>query len=65
MANNTTTPRLTESEMRLRAKTAIEDFVNGCHTKNNDDILLAISVLIEMSLSAGDAVHADRRVTLQ
>lgn len=54
-----------QAEMVQRAKAVIEVYVNGCHCKNNDDVLHALSVLTNMTLNAGDAVKNNRQVTLQ
>ncbi|EMY0685278.1 hypothetical protein AAH820_004728, partial [Yersinia enterocolitica] len=46
--------RLTEQEMQDLAHNTIENFVNACHCKNKDDILLALSFLLSEGLNAGE-----------
>lgn len=62
-------PRLTEQEMQELANSYIEAFVeafvNACHCKNKDDILLAISFLLSEGLSAGETVKHGEMELLQ
>lgn len=58
-------PRLTEKEMQELAHSTIESFVNSCHCKNKDDILLAISFLLSEGLSAGETVKHGEMEVLQ
>ena len=58
-------PRLTEQEMKDLANSYIEAFVNACHCKNKDDILLAISFLLSEGLSAGETVKHGEMEVLQ
>ncbi|MFM1416435.1 hypothetical protein WFO69_16720 [Yersinia enterocolitica] len=58
-------PRLTEEEMQELAHGTIESFVNACHCKNKDDILLALSFLLSGGLSAGETVKHGEMAVLQ
>ncbi|HIC9431129.1 TPA: hypothetical protein ACW9O7_004788, partial [Yersinia enterocolitica] len=58
-------PRKTEKEMQALAHSTIENFVNACHCKNKDDILLALSFLLSEGLSAGETVKHGEMAVLQ
>ncbi|MCW6615609.1 hypothetical protein [Yersinia ruckeri] len=58
-------PRLTEKEMRELAHSTIERFVTSCHCKNIDDVLLALSFLLNEGLNAGETVQHGKMVVLQ
>ncbi|CAH5086853.1 hypothetical protein [Serratia marcescens] len=56
-------PRLTEKQMEALALKTVQDFVNACNCKCKDDILLSLSYLLNMGLSAGETVkHGKSRV---
>ncbi|EOA2972656.1 TPA: hypothetical protein ACPZNZ_004221 [Yersinia enterocolitica] len=57
--------RLTEQEMQDLAHNTIENFVNACHCKNKDDILLALSFLLSEGLNAGETVKHGEMEVLQ
>lgn len=59
------TPRLTEKEMETLAFKTVQEFVNACHCKNEDDVLLALSFLLNVGMNAGDAVIYGKKVVLQ
>ncbi|AKJ41764.1 hypothetical protein [Pragia fontium] len=59
------TNRLTEKEIQALAKTTIEQFVNQCHCKNKDDILLCLSYILSVGLDAGEAVKHGKAEILQ
>ncbi len=58
-------PRITEQEMQELAHSTIESFVNACHCKNKDDILLALSFLLSEGLNAGETVKHGKMEVLQ
>ncbi|WP_314190016.1 hypothetical protein [Yersinia massiliensis] len=58
-------PRLTELEMQELAHSTIESFVNSCHCKNTDDILLSLSFLLSEGLSAGETVQHGQMAVVQ
>lgn len=58
-------PRLTEEQMKALAHSTIETFVNSCHCKSKDDVLLALAILLGMGIDAGDTVKHGKMVTLQ
>ena len=59
------TPRLTEAEMAKLAVKTVQEFVNACHCKNEDDILLALSFWLNVGIDAGELVKHGKKVVLQ
>ncbi len=58
-------PRLSEKEIQALAVQKVQEFVNACNCKSRDDILLCISYLLSVGMSAGEVVNNGRAVTLQ
>lgn len=58
-------PRLTEAEMAKLAHTTIQDFVNACHCKSKDDVLLALSYILSVGLDTGETVKYGKAEILQ
>ena len=50
--------RLTDEEMHKLAVKYIQDYVNACHCKSEDDVLLALSCLVNVGGRAGNAVSS-------
>ena len=57
--------RLTEAEMAKLAVKTVQEFVNACHCKNVDDILLALSLWLSVGIDAGELVKHGNKVVLQ
>ncbi|HGL4547153.1 TPA: hypothetical protein ACKE7U_001195 [Klebsiella aerogenes] len=57
--------RLTEEEMAKLAVKTVQEFVNACHCKNEDDILLALSFWLNVGIDAGELVKHGTKVVLQ
>jgi hypothetical protein len=49
---------------KLAVKT-VQEFVNACHCKNEDDILLALSFWLNVGIDAGELVKHGQKVVLQ
>ena len=60
-----TRERLTEEEMTKLAVKTVQEFVNACHCKNEDDVLLALSFWLSVGISAGESVQHGTKVVLQ
>jgi len=58
-------PRLTEEEMTKLAVKTVQEFVNACHCKNEDDVLLALSFWLNVGIDAGELVKHGYKVVLQ
>ncbi|MCE9965837.1 hypothetical protein LZ654_13505 [Lelliottia amnigena] len=65
MSKSQLPPRLTESEMAKLAVKTVQEFVNACHCKNEDDILLALSFWLNVGIDAGELVKHGQKVVLQ
>ncbi|WP_041689318.1 hypothetical protein [Enterobacter sp. 638] len=65
MSKPQTTPRLTEPEMVTLAVKTVQEFVNSCHCKSEDDILLALSFWLNVGIEAGELVKNGQKVVLQ
>lgn len=65
MTNKTITPSLTEKEMAKLAIKTVHEFVNACHCKNEDDVLLALSFWLNVGIDAGELVQHGKKVVLQ
>ncbi|MFO6467401.1 hypothetical protein ACLB3Z_05915 [Escherichia coli] len=65
MTNKPITPRLTEKEMTTLAVKTVQEFVNACHCKNEDDVLLALSFWLNVGIEAGELVQHGKKVVLQ
>lgn len=48
----------------LAVKT-VQEFVNSCHCKSEDDILLALSFWLNVGIEAGELVKNGQKVVLQ
>ncbi|WP_313079135.1 hypothetical protein [Atlantibacter sp.] len=59
------TPRLTEAEITKLAVKTVQEFVNACHCKNEDDILLALSFWLNVGIEVGELVKHGKKVVLQ
>ena len=57
--------RLTEEEMAKLAVKTVQEFVNACHCKSEDDILLALSAWLNVGIDAGELVKHGNKVVLQ
>ena len=49
---------------KLAVKT-VQEFVNACHCKNEDDVLLALSFWLNVGMEAGELVQRGQKVVLQ
>jgi len=58
-------PRLTEEEMTKLAVKTVQEFVNACNCKSDDDVLLALSFWLNVGIEAGELVKHGKKVTLQ
>lgn len=57
--------RLPEGEMAKLAVKTVQEFVNACHCKNEDDILLALSFWLNVGIDVGELVKHGKKVVLQ
>ncbi len=58
-------PRLTEDEMSDLAVKMVQEYVNACHCKNTDDVLLALGHWLNVGIRAGETVKHGKMVTIQ
>ncbi|HDW2202656.1 TPA: hypothetical protein MEI10_002970 [Klebsiella quasipneumoniae subsp. similipneumoniae] len=58
-------PRLTEKEMAELAVKTVQEYVNACHCKSEDDVLLALSFWLNVGIEAGELVKHGTKVVLQ
>mgnify|MGYP004712448689 CR=1 FL=1 len=58
-------PRLTEDEMSDLAVKTVQEYINACHCKNTDDVLLALGHWLNIGISAGETVKHGTMVTIQ
>lgn len=60
-----TKPMLTDEEMTKLAVKTVQEFVNACNCKSDDDVLLALSFWLNVGIEAGELVKHGERVVLQ
>lgn len=60
-----TRERLTEEEMAKLAVKTVQEFINACHCKNEDDVLLALSFWLNVGIDVGELVKHGKKVVLQ
>lgn len=58
-------PRLTEDQMSGLALKMVQEYVNACHCKNKDDVLLALGHWLNVGIGAGEAVQSKNIATVQ
>lgn len=65
MENKNLPPFLTQIEIEKLAVEKVQEFVNACHCKNRDDVLLALSVLLAIGMDAGETIKHGKAVIVQ